>query len=473
MSLYGHNPRIRVDFTLRTGQRFSMEDRLISYQSQRSLADPTARATLVIRGDGSDIPGVGKPLEDVLSDYDLAVVSMLDGSGFRRVRDIVGLVHVVSTSRAEQNSAPNTTTTINLVGLGEILKHYQIFWISPRGNRFGGAYNYETRSGQGLAKGRPHQVLRHIYNTFMGDDEISPQLANGRDLIEAIRLDFADIPDSLNTIGVRATRNQGTLWPILISYADFPWTELFFHIPVRAENAGTPPRDFDVTLTLRPTPWTFSLWHDLKNTPGWGFRYDPEERMGPGEVLSHNPDKVYNMFWCLAKSSFSKATLQATAHDLSGQKMPIVDFDSIRQGRGVRLLECQTEYIHFAAEAEAKTGTLTGAQKQLSNTQKSRIYDLLYRRAVLLYLWNGYERFKEGVIVTRGRVGPSPEHGARIGSVLSQEDGENEGYVVGIGQSWSFPGPHITQWQIARWHDPKDYKEWWSEKGSPYGDIGI
>lgn len=460
-TIHNHNPQIQAKFETRTGLVFTV-DRIAAYQSLRLLADPIAKATLVLYGDGMDL-GLKQPLAQTLSDYDLCTVTMVDGEG-KRHRDIVGLVKSVQTGKVEQGGRPNTVTTIVLSGLGEALQFYQIYWLTVRDpSRLNvGGLGYKIRSKGTVPKGRPDDVISHIYQTFISDT-YQMQFANSRFLREMIDLRFEEIPDSLNTVGIRAMMDMASLWSVMSRAVDAPWNEFFLALP--PGGMTTPEEEVGhynknrVGLYLRPTPFDLDRWDALKLAPGWHFVYEDSERMGAGEQLAHDSGKIYNLFWTTATGLMPQATQQASAYDHSNKQLPIVDEESVKR-LGLRRMECQTQYVFFSTEQSDKQGALTPQQQQGAKTRQQDLYAMLVKKTKALQRWFGYDKFSEGQIQMRGRIGGSRTHGGNIGSVLTRQRDGWEGYITGVAQQWQFPGPHMTTFQCSRFRDPRDYAAW-------------
>lgn len=451
---YGHKPEIRARFHLRDGQTLLLEP--FAYQSQRSLSNPVDQASLTFYGTGrAVVPGsdIEIPFEDIFQLYDLCEVSMLDHNG-RRWVDVVGLVVDCQTQITEQQGQPINRTTVQLVGLGEALKNYGVWWFDPsdpvRSNL--GGMGFRQRTNGKIPKGRPDEILKEIYTTWL-NDEYEFTLADGTPLSKALVLDFDEIKGSLSLVGNRVAAEQGDLWSTLYKYAETPWQELFLY----------PAQDYDskqvkVILRYRPTPFDFQRWDQLKVTEGWGFDYVDEERFG-NEQISFSPE-VYNFFWTTAKGYWSKAKQSKGAHVHANHRLPIIDGESVRR-LGARRLENGTDYIQFLTKDDHLRGQLAADKKLAAKAQLDNLYKMLSLRSIQMHRWFGWDRFKQGAITTRGRIGETREHGSQIGSVLVRQRDRKEFYVTAIVQSWSHPGPWTTTWQVTRGHNVAEYREWW------------
>lgn len=480
MQVHHHNPQIEVKFHTRD-QRVFTTKALLSYQSQRFLAHPTAKATLALQGhhflDVADKSIKNAPVERVLQGNDLCTVSMLDAKGKRHV-DIIGLVKVVTPTTREVQGRPQNATQIQIQGLGQELLQYQIFWhphIAGRNNL--GGVGYLARSKGRLPKGRPNEVIQSLYETFLNDEYVFT-LADGRKIHEAIVPLFSVFPDSLAKTALKALGLESAMWSTLKRYSDAPWGELFVDIRHEAaitglsENAQlvSPGLAFAsrdnrrVGLYFRPTPFDFDAWDQLNQEDGWGFDYQESDRTGDGEQLSTDENKLYNFFWAPMKSVFSGFDQLSLAFNQTGGLLPIYDKESI-QRHGLRRLEQPTEYVEFTGDSDQKQGVMSPAELQRSLTKATTLSGLLAKRTIQLWKWFGYaDKFLEGAIQTRGRIGPDRQHGARMGAVLTRKRDGAQFYVAGIGQQWNFPGPHMTTWTVERGHLPKEYRGWWKQK---------
>jgi len=347
-----------------------------------------------------------------------------------------------------------------------------------RQNNLGGV-GWLARAKGRLPSGRPNEVVQNIYETFLNDNYIFT-LADGRKINQAIQTKFADFPDSLAKTALKAMGMESALWQTLLRYTDAPWGELFLdmmheygnerHLPgidpalLTPSGAGFAERFLKIGLYFRPTPFDFEAWDRLASEDSWGFGYEDSDRMGEGEQLDQNESRLYNFFWAPMKSVFTGFDQLSLAFNQSGGLLPIYDEESIK-AHGLRRLECGTEYVEFVKNADQQQGTIAPDQAFRSMTKATTLNELLIKRTMQLWRWFGFaDRFYEGTISTRGRIGPSGKHGARIGSVVTRCRDGFQFYVTGISQQWQFPGPHMTTWQVVRGHNPREYRKWWNDK---------
>lgn len=486
-TIHNHNPRIELQFRLRDGISFTVRT-LFAYQSQRSLVNPAATANITIRGthfapstdEAINVLFRDVPIERLLQSNDLCTVTMLDAAG-RRHPDIIGQAKVVRPTVVERQGRPEDATLIQLQGLGSELLNYQIFWhphIAGQNNL--GGIGWLARAKGKLPSGRPDEVLRSIYETFLNDKYIYT-LADGRKINQALRPHLAGFADSLAKTALKAMGMESALWATLQRYQDAPWGELFVDLEhelgvtrhIRAEGGASTgnviaaedaSRLDRVGLYFRPTPFDFDAWDRLASQDAWGFSYEDADRMGEGEQLDRNEGRLYNFFWAPMKSVYSAFDQLSMAFNQSGGLLPIYDEESIKR-HGLRRLEQGTEYVEMVSDADQKTGNLTPQQMFQAATKASKLNEHLVKRTLQLQQWFGYgDQFLEGALQTRGRIGPDSQHGARIGSVLTRKRDGYQFYVTGISQQWQFPGPHMTTWQVQRGHDPRAYRKWWQGK---------
>lgn len=477
MTTYTHNPAIELEFYTSQGQHFFVRD-LLAYQSNRTLDNPTARASFMLKGikfgPGADKEVRGKEVSNVLGLYDLCKVWMRDGKG-KRWLEMIGLVSDDALSISESSGSPDYSQRISLVGLGEALERYQIFWhphIAGRNNL--GGIGFLVRSGGSPPKGRPDEVLSQLYDAFLNDQYVFT-LADGRKLTQVLRRRFSTITDSLSVTGLAALGAEGALWATLKRYADCPWNELFVDVEHETNNPITQAvyggietgatgltgsYGDGVGVYLRSTPFDQDRWRELaKAGSGWGFTYSDSDRMGGGEQLHRNTDSIYNFFWVPGKAVLSAFDQLSSAYDQSGGKLPIYDEYSIRH-YGLRRFEQQTEYVEFLKTLEAKQGNLSATDKTLMRTRATRMSELLVLRTEQAQRWFGYNNFWTGTFTTRGRLGTDPEHGARVGGVITRKRDGKQFYITGISQNWQFPGPHTTTLTVTRGHDLQEYARW-------------
>jgi hypothetical protein len=470
MTVYTQNPEIECEFYTPDGLHFTIKDAIVSYSSQKSLADPVSKAVIQLRGT-SFVEDTRNKLKgddyiDILGRYDLCKIKMNDGKGKKWI-DIIGLVKAVSPSLFESDGVPEEGTSIEVVGLGEALQKYQIFWHShlPGRGNIAGVGGLSKFKGK-LPKGRPDEVLSQIFEAFINDEYVFT-LADGRKIQQAVSRQFETITDGLEVTGLSALGMEGSLWDTLKRYSDSPWNEFFVDVQYEKEGrktlsvSDTVDRYEDtVGLYLRSTPYNFNDWRDLaQDGSNWGFSYDDSERMGDGEKFTRDTDRIYNFFWVPAKSVYTGFDQLSTIYERSGGKLPIYDVDSMRQ-YGVRRLEQSTEYVEYNKDSDLVSGVIEPSDKLRMQTTAKSITDLLLRRSKKLHQWFGYDKFFDGSITTRGRIGTDSRYGGRIGGVLKRKRDNYQFYIVGIAQNWSFPGSHMTTFSVTRGHYPNAYLAW-------------
>lgn len=463
MNVYSQKPQPEIKFITRNHGTFVVKD-VIEYSSTRTLASPTAEATLIFKGlewKGEGISSVrGRHIDETLDLYDMCRVRLCDGQG-KYWTDILGLVHEIRVVESEQDGRPLQFVQIKLVGLGQVLVTYHVFWhnhVAGRSNL--GGIGYRVRSGGDVPKGRPDQVLRSLYDAFFNDDYVF-QLADGRKIVDVFLPAFEKIKESLSILGLSAMGMEGSLWNSLVRFADLPFNELYVEpdYPSEVDPLGVNKQDF-ARIILRPTPFDQKSWGNLvQGGTGHSFTYETSERMGGGENIARSVEGLGNFFWCSGKGILSNFDQLSALYNQSNGVLPIIDEDSVRKF-SLRRHEETTEYIQDFKGIHESTGDLEPSEKTQMQTSQSRREQLLIRRSMQLALWFGYPDFRKGSITTRGRIGTSKEHGARIGSVLTRKSDGMEFYITGVEQSWSFPGPHTTTFALSRGHIPRDYAKW-------------
>jgi len=476
MTTHSHNPDIRCRFTTRDGETFSTKA-LFRYQSERRMETPTAKAHIILRGDRwMDLTNrrvADAKILDTLHSNDLCTVTLRDGKGDEHI-DITGLLKHTRPTVMEISGKPEPRVELEIEGLGRELEGYEIFWhphIAGRNNL--GGVGWLARAKGRFPKGRPDQVLRTIYDTFLNDQYIF-RLPDGRTIGEALHLRFSEFPDSLAKTALKAMGMESSLWETLRRYSDAPWGELFVDIPhesLGSQRPGTsaPEKVVDAFLRsgpavyFRPTPFDIPAWDKLYSEHGWGFSFTDSERMDDGEVLDRDESRVYNFFWAPMRSVYAGFDQLSLAYNQSGGLLPIYDEESIRR-HGLRRLEQATEYVEMVTPDDAKQGVLTPAQQHEAKTSQPKLMDMLVKRTMQLYQWYGYDEFYDGMVTTRGRIGPDSQHGARIGSVLARSRDGWQFYCTGLMQLWQMHGPHTTRWTATRGRDPRHYKQWWQSK---------
>lgn len=479
----GHNPSLQAEiysaryggFTVRSPQR---------YLSDRSINSPTPTARIMFRDTRihSDRTSVdGREWGDVVRSYDLVKITIMGRDG-RRHTDINGFVKSVRVMQIELQGEPEHYTEIVVVGFGESVQNYRVFWhphIATRNNI--GGLGYLARSNGRIPKGRPHEVVKGIYDTFLNDDYVF-RFSDGETLGQKLSFRGGSSLLSLNRMALSALGLDGSMWDTMKRYADQPWHELFFDVQHERElvNVENQPSESyaqtgftsttkassgrsaffknqselygRVGIYFRPTPFDFSNWGKLSSSKGWGFRLTEGERIDDGFELERNAARIYNFFFVPGIGLYSGFDQLSRAYEQSGGQTPIYDAESIRR-YGYRDLIQGTEYVDFRTTADEATGRLSSSIYSM--------YDMLTLRTLLLYQWFGYEHFWDGVFSTEGRIGPDPSYGVRIGSVITRESSGWQYYVTGVQQVYNYPGQHTTRITVERGRNPNDYLTWW------------
>lgn len=443
------------------------------YVSNRTLENPAATATIRFmdtyakEGHISNPSLVGKRYRDLLQSND-AVKTTLLGGDKRRHADVTGLVKSVMPVEMEQQSGePEHSVEVRVEGVGGELANYQIFWhphIAGRNNL--GGTGFLARSKGKIPRGKPHEVLQALFDTFMNDDYVFR--VGGKTLREV--LDFIPTEEtgdlSLGNTALSALGNVGALWPLLKRYSDAPWNELFVDIQhERSEVRGDLNSGFKIgysgkeALYFRPTPFGFDRWNTLASTRGWGFTVDDEERVDDGFQLHRDQSRIYNFFFAPCKGIYSAFDQLSILFNQSNGILPLYDGDSIRK-HGYRNLTQETEYVQYITKQDELVGP-TDPSQRVTGLGKERLWKLLALRTLQLYQWYGYDNFWDGTFTVRGRIGPHSQHGIRVGSVITRNADGWQYYVTGVRQICPYPGVHTTQITVERGRDPQVYLKWW------------
>jgi len=472
LTTFTHHPQLSIEFRTKAGEIF-ITTQAYHYVSTRTLDNPVATAEIFLKGrtfEGTNNPRVdGQLIRNVIRSNDLAKIRISDGAGNSNI-DVSGLAKVVGEHEMEIGGKPDHRVSLSVQGKGQELINYQIFWhphIASRNNL--GGIGFLVRSKGKPISGRPDEVLRGLIGAFFNDKYVF-QFADGKVIGDAFSLNFEAPLESMGTTALSALGMEGPLWETLKRYSDAPWHELF--VDIQHEKTGLQELDFagqslasyedKVGLYFRPTPWDFDTWDALRGQYGWGFTFDDEERIDDGTELSRDESRINNFFWVPAKAPYSGFDQLSMAFNQSNGKLPIYDEHSIAN-HGLRRMEQATEYVQYVTLADETHGSLTAEQRQRGATKQIAIQDLLALRTLQLYRWFGYEEFYDGTITTRGRIGASPEHGARVGSILTRKRDNWQFYVTGIMQIWEYPGTHSTRWTVARGRDQVHYRRWWAD----------
>lgn len=470
--LYDQRPDLRIKVISRSGGTYVFLDP-VDYESTRSLSNPAASATIAFAGT-EPILVEGAPLaegieyKDIIYPYDIIHVTMKDAEE-REWTDIYGLCNKITTIYREQDGRPSHATQIEVVGLGDILAKYLVFWhASMRGRNNIGGIQFFQKAGQPIPGG-PHEVCKQVYEAWF-NDELTMSLADGRRIDQAIKLVFSEFPDSLAVTPLNAMNMEGSVWDALKKYSDPPFGELHVQ-PYYPDSSSTP--DLDrieslgdrplIGLYLRPTPFTSPRWTALAQTPGWSYGWDDEERVGSETIQSFDANEVYSWFWCAGafwQGRFDQ--LQTVLNDSNG-KIPIL-FKEHFQTYGFRKFEEDTIYVEALRESAHKEGTLTDEQRRRSTEGKTKTWEHIASKNIELALMFGYERMATGAVTLRGRIGIDKEHGIRVGSVITRKRDGWQFYVQQVSQRWSMGGLWTTSLQLTRGHDPKAWREWYRKK---------
>ena len=455
-----HNPQIELNFTTSKFGSFRVGS-VQTYSSSRLMSEPTATAQVMLRGTvvqallGSSVNG--RSWTEVLTLNDLCVATMLSRDG-KRHTDIVGLVKKVQVVEAEITGKPEHFVEVVLQDIAGELANYRIFWhphLAGRSNI--GGLGFLARSKGKIPRGKPNEVVKSLFQTFMNDDYIFKSV-DGKTLAEIIefRGENSILSDGNTALG--ALGLEGALWETLSRYSDRPWHELFVDVQHEKELLQSKKDQSSlgkVGLYHRPTPFDIKSWDKLALSDGWSFDLTEEERIGDGFELHKDLARVYSFFFCPGKGLYSAFDQLSMAFDNSGGILPLYDADLVRRF-GFRELAQGTEYIQFIGAKDSSSGLTTG-----SNLRK---WEALALRTLYLYQWFGYTDFYDGMFSVAGRVGPDPDYGVRIGSILKREKSNWQYYVTGVQQAYSFPNNHITRISVERGRNQESYKRWWRDR---------
>ena len=454
-----HRPNLEVRFHTREGNIFTVKN-AVSWSSSRSLNN--AYSTATISFSGLYASGTGNSLVDgrawggkrpLVRKKDLVGIYATDGNG-KLWPDVVGMVSSVVVNEGESFGVSVNSVQISIAGLGRALSDYMIFYHPHLSNTPG------LMNGFGLGaalvadgsppSGRPDQVCKSIFEKFFSSEYVF-HLADGRNLSDVIRLDFAEVKDSLDQMALNTSASQMSVWEVLRRYCDSPWNELFVDL-----DADTG----DLVLRLRPTPFNLHDWNVLKNKKGWGFDYDAStDRVGM-ETLLNDEDQVFSFFMCNAGSALAGIQNSTIQSKNTNGKLPIYDRELIER-YGFKALEKDTEYIQILNEAGATTSALSIPQKKDYNTDQSDLVAMLQKRTATLYLWFGFDEFQRGSFEMVGRIGQDPHYGIRCGGVMTRKRDGLELYITEVNQSWTMESNHWhTSVTVERGHYPDDYRAW-------------
>lgn len=474
--VYSHNPMIEVEIYTRVEGQISVGQQVRRYISTRSLEAPGATARIALQGKyflGQDRTYLNTAeIRRVVQTGDMVKVWIRDATGVRRL-DLIGTVRNLTLSEIEISGSPEHRVEMEVLSIGQALIDYQVFWhphIATR-NNFGGI-GYLARSKGQIPSGRPDEVIKAIYDTFLNDAYIY-RFTDGRSLRTALAFRGEAAQHGATLMAFSALGMDGPLWATMKRYADQPWNELFVDVQQEIPRVLDEADELGATDTeaiyFRPTPWGIQRWNALADTQGWGFVVEDDERMDDGFDLTRTDGSVYNFFWTPGKGIFSAFDQLSILYNRSDGLLPIYDADSIRR-YGLRRLEQATEYVQFVNKANEQTSTTTAAQQLRSNSKKPTLWQMLAIRTLQMYQWNGYENFFQGQITTRGRIGPDRRHGARVGSVLTRSADGWQYYVTQLMQVYSYPDQHTTRWVVAKGRSPTDYETWWRQQLGAYQD---
>lgn len=452
------HPDIEVRFRTRQGEAFTLHTP-VSYNSTRSLNDAYSVASLRFEGlevEHSDDTTVnGRPWwgeKGVLQKKDLIGIYLRDHNG-KLWPDVVGMVNSISIEEGESLGEPSSGVRIVVHGLGRALSDYRIFFHPQLSTKPGLMQGYGL--GQGLIQdgappsGRPDQVCRTIFERYFNSDYVF-RLADGRNLTEAVKLEFSKVEDSLDQMARNINGQDLSVWEALRKFCDSPWNELFLDV-----DADTG----DLLLTLRPTPFTLSDWETLRNREGWSYLYDSDKHRDGFESLMTDEDQVFSWFLCGASGSLSGIQGSILQFNNTNGKLPIYDRDLIEK-YGFKPLEKTTQYIQVLDSTSASAGQIDPAAQKNYNSTKNSLFSMLERRTALLYLWFGFDRFLRGTLPMTGRIGRDREWGIRLGSVLTRKRDDLQMYVTGIEQSWNMNGTWQTSVTVERGHYANEYRAW-------------
>lgn len=488
MKHYDHKPDWELTFITENHGQFVVRD-VVDCSTDRVMDAPGTQATFVLKGetwrDVSRHTLVGKSIDETLEFYDICRVRLRDGQG-KYWTDTLCFVVDVLAAMYEDSGRPIKSTKLVLVGLGQALESYRLFFhphIAGQNNL--GGLGFLARSNGQVPGGRPDQVITQLVNTFFNEKYIFT-LADGRKISHAIQPKFEKIADSLATMGLTALGAEGSLWSLLKRYQDAPWNSLWTDIerPGDDNPIGTKGMSDSIdklvkateraltgatlgdnlSLHFRPTPFDIPRWRTLATRgSGWFFEYEDSERMGAGELVGRSSRGLFNFFWTTHKGLHSNFDQLSSIYNNSNGRVPIYDEKMIRK-MGLRKMENGTEYVHYFSPKH-EDGVFDPAERMQMLTRYPKREDLIIRRTLQLQQWFGYPRgMYAGTITLRGRIGTDPDHGIRVGGILRRKRDGMEFFVNGVQQNWSHPGPHTTTISVVQGHQPSEYRKWWNQR---------
>lgn len=440
-----------------------------SVSSTRTLDNPVASASVMFWDDVfQDAAGYnGRRIVDVIRPYDLCKIQWVNRQSGNTETDGIFFVQSVTPSLRINPNGPERQTRVELLSLGEALMRYQIFYhphLPERSNIGGIAFRVKSKGK--LPQGRPDEVVRTLYDTFLDDNYIF-KLPGNLSMKSAFLLKLQVIKESLATQALSAMSAEGSLWETLKRYADSPFNEFFVDFPHEGRDTSDDDQVFlfgtQEAIYLRPTPFSQANWDALAQSDAWGFSYDGSDLIADGEQIGPRLDGLANFFWVSGKSAYSAFDQLSRVYTQSNGKTPRYDEGSIRRF-GLRRMEVSTEYVNFLSRDHAKVGRLDPSTQRAMQTTKGTFWEVLEQKAKDLHEWFGYPWFWGGSLTTVGRCGGNREHGARIGGILSNEQDKRQYYITGIAQNWNVMSPWTTSLTLSRGHIPKEWRAWWNKR---------
>ena len=468
-----HSPP-KVEIITHTGKRLNIENH-VSIQTSKSLASPTATGQISLAG--LDI--AGRPWDDQLSLYDIVKISWYSQDG-KYYQDGIFLISSAVEGLSVGENGIEERLNIEIVGAGHALLMYTPMfhsWLENRSN-LQGIPLLQRSNGKNL-RGTPGEVIESLFNIYL-NDEYEFLFADGRRASQVLRPLVSESLNSFSTVAFANTLGGSSLWETMKEYSDNPWHEMFVDTPWESLSTPTINPNLPVSYQLvpgvkkdieavyhRPTPFDPQDWIELYNQDAWGFDLDRSEVIGEMNVAPHSDD-VKNFFYVTGHNPISSFNQIGLLRKMTGGKVPRYDVESIRRF-GLRMMEYKTLYIDYISEQNLQEKNVldpitSRKAKTTKNTSAIKYTDMLLRRTEQLHLWFGYPNYFKGVIPLVGRVGPSRNHGCRIGGIINDKEKGRHFYIDGVSQSWSINGKHITSLSVVKGHIPQKRAAWWSKR---------
>lgn len=440
------------------GGSFEVHD-AVQYDSTRSLENPVAVANIMLKGDRfqavSDSSLVGKKYDDVFELYDLVQIRIRDRNGIEWV-DVLGVVHAKQQNSRDNDGIPSKDFSLEVRSISELARVYQIFWHPQIPIHAYSRLGFKIRTQSQPVQGRPDQMLKQFYELFINDRYLL-DLADGRKLNDAIKLDLYKPTDGGMTINKSGVGNEASLLETLQSMADKPFNLFYSDVPTPQELGRDKQYGTFEKLYLRKTPFNPDDWAELAGNAG--YDYDGSDLMEDGENLRLDADHISNVTWAYGLPLYGNFDQVLHLHLRSNGRIPRRNEDSIRRF-GARSMSRQTIYMMHFDEASIKGKPLSNKARRLLNTKATNHVGLLERRSNELYAWFGFPRFYHGTIETALRIGTNAQMGVRVGSILRNHVDKREYFLTQIDQSWRQGDLPTTSQTVERGHSPDDLAAW-------------